>query len=47
MTDLQLSQMKKLRRRIEDYLRKCEDIDKFIKIAEFLGILVQKNLKKD
>lgn len=42
---IQQIQMKKLRRRIEDYLRKCEDI-KLIKVAEFLEIHVQKDLKK-
>ena len=38
-------QIKKLRRRIEDFLRKS-DVKTLIKIAEFAGIQVQNGLKK-
>lgn len=46
MSEIKKLQIKKLRRRIEDYLRKCDNINKLISIAEFLGIHIQNDLKK-
>ena len=40
----QEKQVRNLRRRIEDYLRKC-NIRTLIMVAEFLGIKIQKDLK--
>jgi len=38
-------QIKKLRRRIEEFLRNC-NVGTLIKVANFLGIRVQKDLQK-
>lgn len=38
------TQIKKLRRRIEDFLRKC-DVQILVKVAEFVGLKVPKDLK--
>ena len=45
MDNLILTQSKKLRRRIEEKLRRCKVKD-LIKTADFLGVTVQKNLRK-
>ena len=45
MDDLILTQSKKLRRRIEEKLRRCE-VDDLIKIADSLGVSVQKKLRE-
>lgn len=38
-------QIKKLRRRVEDYLRKTDNI-MLIKVADLIGIKIQKGLEK-
>lgn len=40
------TQIKKLRRRIEDFLRKC-DVQILVKVAELIGIRVPRELKKE
>lgn len=44
MDDLILIQSKKLRRRVEEKLRQCK-VEDLIKIADFLGVLVQRKLR--
>jgi len=38
------NQLRKLRRRIEDFIRKCT-LPKLIEVADLLGLPVQKNLR--
>lgn len=45
LTEVEIAQVKKLRRRIEEYLRKT-NITMLIKAADFFGIKVQKGLEK-
>jgi len=40
------TQIKKLRRRIEDFLRKC-DVQILIKVANLIGVRVPRELKED
>jgi hypothetical protein len=44
MDNLILTQSKKLRRRVEEKLRRCK-VEDLIKIADYLGVTVQKNLR--
>lgn len=44
MDDLILIQSKKLHRRIEEKLRRCE-VEDLIKIADYLGVSVQRKLR--
>ncbi len=41
---IQINQIRKLRRRVEECLRKA-DVYTIIKIAQFLGVRIQKDLK--
>jgi hypothetical protein len=45
MDDLILTQSKKLRRRIEEKLSRC-NVEDLIKTADFLGVTVQKKLRE-
>lgn len=44
-TDIEIAQIKKLRRRVEEFLRKG-NITILIKVADLLGVKVQKGLEK-
>jgi hypothetical protein len=45
MDDLILTQRKKLRRRVEEKIRRCK-VEELIKIADYLGVRVQKKLRE-
>jgi len=43
--DLQISQLKKLRRRIEEFLR-CASPEDLLKVAKIFNIPIQRNLQR-